>query len=137
MEIPWYTDENRRKAALVLEGYEQVMGWAKKYGVKIGFGTDAASTLIDTVLQEFTARSQFFTPYETLKQATSENAKLFELARTRNPYRAAKLGVIEAGAWADLLIYSGNPLEDINVVVDYKNTLDFIMKDGSVYMSKI
>lgn len=137
MEIPWYTDENRRKAATVLEGYDRVMGWAKKYGVKIGFGTDAAANLIDNVLQEFSARSQFFTPFEILKQATSENAKLFELARTRNPYRAAKLGVVEQGAWADLLLYKGNPLDDINVVVDYQKTLDLIMKDGEVYLSRI
>jgi imidazolonepropionase-like amidohydrolase len=42
-----------------------------------------------------------------LVQATSNNGKLFALARTRNPYRDAPLGVIEVGAWADLLLYDG------------------------------
>ncbi len=137
LDVPFFNDENRRKAAEILAGYDDVMGWAKKYGVKIGFGTDAAANMIDTVILEFEARSQFFTAYEMLKHATSENAKLFELANTRNPYRAAKLGVIEEGAWADMLLYNANPLEDIGVVMDYKNTLGLIMKDGQVYMSKI
>jgi imidazolonepropionase-like amidohydrolase len=45
--------------------------------------------------------------------------------------------VIEVGAWADLLLYDGNPLEDINVVIDYKNTLDLIMKDGEIYKNDL
>lgn len=137
MDVPFFTDENRRKAGEVVAGYEQVMGWAKQYGVKIGWGTDAASSMLDTVLLEFQQRSPFFTPTEMLKQATSANGQLFELARSRNPYRAAKLGVIEEGAWADILLYGGDPTEDIGVVIDYQNTLDLIMKDGKVHMSKI
>jgi imidazolonepropionase-like amidohydrolase len=113
------------------------MRWAKKHKVNLGFGTDAASLMVDTVLLEFEARSMYFTPYEMLVQATSNNGKLFALARTRNPYRDAPLGVIEVGAWADLLLYDGNPLEDINVVIDYKNTLDLIMKDGEIYKNDL
>ena len=62
------------------------MKLAKKYGVKMGFGTDAAAQMVDTILMEFEARSEFFTPVEMLKQATSINAELLaagkgELAR--------------------------------------------------------
>lgn len=137
MEVPFFTDENRRKAREVVDGYDQVMRWAKKHKVNMGFGTDAASLMVDTVLLEFEARSMYFTPYEMLVQATSNNGKLFALARTRNPYRDAPLGVIEVGAWADLLLYDGNPLDDINVVIDYKNTLDLIMKDGVIYKNDL
>ena len=57
----------------------------------------------------------------------------------------AKLGVIEEGAYADLLLVDGNPLEDISVIggstewfdaePEWKpiETLDLIMKDGVIY----
>ena len=64
MEVPWFTDENRRKGKTVLEGYANVMKWGKKHGVKMGFGTDAASTMVDTILYEFEARTPYFTPLE-------------------------------------------------------------------------
>ena len=133
MEVPFFTDENRRKGQEVLDGYDRVMGLAKKHGVKMGFGTDAASSLIDTILLEFEARSKFFTPLEMLKQATSTNAELLAFSNSRNPYKEAPLGVIKEGAWADILIYNGNPLEDIGIVIDYKNNLRFIMKNGEIY----
>jgi len=137
MEVPFFTEENRRKGRLVLAGYDNVMTWAKKYKVKMGFGTDAASTMVDTILMEFEARSKFFTPYEMLKQATSINAELFAMAKTRNPYRDAPLGVIKEGAWADILLYDGNPLKDIQVAINYKETLDLIMKDGKIYKNTL
>ena len=126
--MPVFTDENRRKAKEVIDGYDQVMRWAKKHRVKLGFGTDAASTMVDTVLLELEARSPHFTPYEMLVQATSNNGTLFAMARTRNPYREAPLGVIEVGAWADLLLYDGNPLDDITVTKDVR----FVMVAGKV-----
>lgn len=137
MEVPFFNDENRRKAAAILEGYDQVMAWAKKYGVKMGFGTDSAGTMVHTVLMEFKARSKFFSPYEMLKQATSINGELFAMATYRNPYRDAPIGVIKEGAWADILIYDGNTLEDINVVINYKENLDLIMKDGKIYKNTL
>jgi imidazolonepropionase-like amidohydrolase len=137
MEVPFFNDENRRKAREVLAGYDYVMTWAKKYDVKMGFGTDAASTMIDTVLMEFDARSKFFTPVEMLKQATSTNAELLAFSNSRNPYKEAPLGVIKEGAWADILIYSANPLEDINVVIDHKTNLRLIMKDGVIYKNTL
>jgi hypothetical protein len=43
MDAPFFTDENRRKAREVIEGYENDLTWAKKHGVKLGFGTDMAT----------------------------------------------------------------------------------------------
>ncbi len=137
MEVPFFTDENRRKGREVLDGYDNVMTWAKKYGVKMGWGTDAASTLMDTLLFEFEARSKFFTPVEMLKQATSTNAELLAFSNSRNPYKEAPLGVVKEGAWADVLIYSGNPLDDIGVVIDHKTNLRLIIKDGKIYKNTL
>ena len=102
-----------------------------------GFGTDAAAGMVDTILYEFTMRSKFFTPLEMLKQATSTNAELLRTCNSRDPYKAAPLGVVKDGAWADMLIYSANPLEDIKVVTEPEKSLKFIMKGGKVYKNEL
>ena len=53
----------------------------------------------------------------------------------RNPY--GKLGVIEEGAMADILIYSANPLEDVAVVADPETNLKLIIKDGVVFKNEL
>lgn len=59
-----------------------------------------------------------------------ENAALFRLAGERDPYRQAPLGVITQGAWADLLLIDGNPLEDLNLLTDPAKQLSVIVKNG-------
>ena len=66
-----------------------------------------------------------------------------------NPYPDAKLGVIEEGAYADILILDGNPLEDFSIVgtgdqwfgapkrPDSPETIQLIMKDGKVYKNTL
>ncbi len=137
MDVPFFTDENRRKGREILAGYENVMKLAKKHGVKMGFGTDAAAQMVDTILYEFENRKKFFTPLEILKQATSTNAELLRFCNSRDPYKAAPLGVVKDGAWADMLIYSVNPLEDIMVVTKPKENLKLIMKGGKVYKNEL
>ena len=137
MDVPWFTEENRRKGRTILAGYENVMKLAKKHGVKMGFGTDAASTMVDTILYEFEMRKKFFTPLEMLKQATSTNAELLRHSNSRDPYRAAPLGVVKEGAWGDVLIYDANPLEDIMVVTKPTEHLKVIVKGGKVYKNEL
>jgi len=64
--------------------------------------------------------------------ATSGNAELLALAGPRSPYEG-KLGVVEEGALADLLLVDGNPLEDLSLVADPASNFLVIMKDGEVY----
>ena len=49
--------------------------------------------------------------------ATGTNAELLALSGKRSPY-PGKLGVVEQGALADLLLVDGNPLENINLIAD-------------------
>lgn len=115
------------------------MELAKKYGVKLAFGTDVFGALgiEPDALKEFASRVKWYTPVEVLRQATSGNAELFALSGKLNPYPDGKLGVIEAGAYADLLLYDGNPLQDILVIVDYPVHLKLIMKDGKIYKNEL
>lgn len=128
-----------QKMETVLAGAEREMALAKQYQVNLAFGTDAFGPLGGEAkaLNEFLTRSRWFTPVEVLRQATSENAKLFALSGKLHPYTAGRLGVIEEGAYADLLIYEGNPLEDIRVIVDYKEHLQFIMKNGEIFKNEL
>jgi imidazolonepropionase-like amidohydrolase len=50
-----------------------------------------------------------------------------------NPYKYGSLGVIEAGAYADLIIVDGNPLDNIEILNEYQDKFKLIMKDGDVY----
>lgn len=58
------------------------------------------------------------------------------LSGPRNPY-PGKLGVIEEGAYADLLLVEGNPLEDISILTKPEENLVLVMKDGDVYKNSI
>ncbi len=76
--------------------------------------------------------ARWYTPAEVLKMATGDNAQLLALSGRRNPY-PGKLGVVEEGALADLLLVDGNPLQDINLVADPARNFLVIMKDGKVH----
>jgi len=67
-----------------------------------------------------------------LKMATADNAVLLALSGPRSPY-AGKLGVVQEGALADLLLVDGNPLESIKLVENPAKTFLVIMKDGKIY----
>jgi len=128
-----------KKMMQVKAGALVEMELAKKYNVNLAYGTDAFGAVgsESRALAEFTSRVRWFSPLEVLKQATSNNARLFAMSGKINPYTEGKLGVIEAGAYADLLIYDGNPLEDIGIITNPTETLKFIMKDGQIFKNEL
>ena len=76
--------------------------------------------------------TRWYTPAEALVMATSTNAELLALSGLRSPY-TGKLGVVEEGALADLLLVDGNPLENIKLIENPTSNFVVIMKDGKVY----
>jgi imidazolonepropionase-like amidohydrolase len=84
-----------------------------------------------------TKLKRWFTPYEALKMATSTNAELLALSGPRNPYPEGPLGVIEEGAYADLLLVDGNPLQNLDLVADPDKNFVVIMKDGKIYKNTV
>lgn len=68
--------------------------------------------------------------------ATSNCGRLFELSTYKHPYQEGKLGQIVEGAYADLLIVDGNPLEGVDCVMQ-DETKKVIMKDGVVYKNTL
>jgi len=119
-------------------GLDQVVALAKKYKIKTAFGTDLLFDPTLAVKQgKFLAKlKKWYTPYEALKMATHDNAQLFKLSGPRDPY-PGKLGVIEEGAYADLLLVDGNPLENLDLVADPDKNFVVIMKDGKIYKNTL
>ena len=130
---------SQEKFNRVTTGTDRVYKKAKEIGVKMAFGTDSAFDPEAPTKQGkmLTKMGNYFTPYEALKMATSTNAELIELCGPRNPYRDGDLGVIKEGAYADLILVDGNPLEDLNLVADPENNFVVIMKDGKVYKNTL
>ena len=126
------------KMKQVIEGTDNVYGLAKKYHLKTAFGTDILFSAREAEQQgnRLAALTRWYTPAEALIMATSTNAELLALSGLRNPY-PGKLGVVEEGALADLLVVDGNPLEDLDLVGDPGTNFKLIMKDGKIYKNTL
>jgi len=83
-----------------------------------------------------TLRARWFETAEILRQATSGNAELMAMSGPRNPY-PGKLGVIEEGAYADLLLINGDSLKDISILSKPDENLALIMKDGKIFKNTL
>lgn len=116
-------------------GWQTSVRLAKKHGVKVAFGTDLFSRTRTSRTENvmLPRLGAVFANAEVLRIATSGNAALFERSGHRNTYRAAPLGVIREGAWADMLLVRGNPLDDLRVLEDYERNLLAIVKNGIVH----
>ncbi len=101
------------------------------------FGTDLfnVESAADQV-QQLDRLSTWFEPVEILRMATGNARDLLAMSGDKNPYTAGPIGVIEAGAYADLLIVEGNPLDDISILGELDNLL-VIMKDGIIFKNTL
>jgi len=129
---------SQAKYEQVVAGLDNVVALTKKYKVKTAFGTDM---LFDPALAakqgKFLAKlKKWYTPYETLKMATHDNAQLLKLCGPRDPY-PGEFGVVKEGALADLILVEGNPLENLDLVADPDKNFVVIMKDGKIYKDTV
>ena len=133
------TSSTAEKLRQVNQGASNQLKWAKQYGVTLVFSTDQFGAPENFKIQsdEFLTLAEVFEPIEVLRMATSNVAALLELSGELHPYREGPLGVIQEGAYADLLLIDGNPLEDITLLADYENNIDLIMKDGVIYKNTL
>jgi imidazolonepropionase-like amidohydrolase len=135
---PTASENTRQKKAQVIEGTNNAFIWAKKYGVKLAFGTDILLNPQATQNQstDFVKLKQWYTPAQALRIATHDNAQLLALSGPRNPY-PGKLGVVEAGAYADLLLVDGDPTANLDLIGDPGKNFKIIMKDGVVHKNTL
>jgi imidazolonepropionase-like amidohydrolase len=122
----------------VFEGTERTYAFAKKYRIKTAWGTDVLFSRELAQLQGalVAKMTRWYTPAEALIMATGTNAQLLTLSGERNPY-PGKLGVVEEGALADLLLVDGDPLTNINLVADPNRNFVVIMKNGKIFKNTL
>ena len=140
LEADFLNEFQLAKAREVISWSDNMVRLAKKHKPKITYCVDAfgSDELFNALYaMEFRARSEHFSPLEILRQATSGAAELLEQSGKRNPYRQGRLGVIEEGAYADLLLVDGDPLADVTLFSEPEKNLRLIVKGGIVYKNTL
>ena len=134
-DLPPMDPAMRQRALQVFAGTDNAYKLAKKYKVKTAFGADILFSP-DVAARRHGAHLalllRWYTPAEVLKMATADNGEFMTLSGRINPY-PGKLGVVEQGALADLLLVEGNPLEDLKLIESPDKNFVVIMKDGVIY----
>jgi imidazolonepropionase-like amidohydrolase len=113
-----------QKINLAREQSVRGLEYAYRAGCKIGSGSDLLGDMMAQRAVEFELKAQVMPPMEVLLSATRVNAELFRMAD--------KIGTIEPGKYADLIVVGGNPLKNLRVFQD-QDTLRVIMKGGRLY----
>ncbi len=127
------------KKLLVVEGTDLAYRMAKKYKLKLAWGTDIMfdPKTAENQSTDIGKLETWFTPAQALKMITHDNAELLALCGKRNPYPQAKLGVVEEKAFADLLLVDGDPTKDLKLLTKPEKNLLVIMKDGKVFKNSL
>lgn len=116
-----YTNEQMEKTQIVLSAGTRSLEIARAAGVKMAYGTDIAFWH-EYQTEEFLVRAEVLSAAEIIHSATVIGAEVVRMD--------GQLGVIEAGALADLLVVEGNPLEDLGLLQNQGAHIAAIMKDG-------
>jgi imidazolonepropionase-like amidohydrolase len=155
LKHPVYGDPKlplRGKVEAIMKNKDTWIKLANETEVNIGFGTDIviSSKSASRGIRDFQMGmfQEGFGNFKTLYFMTGANGELMGLTGKNNPY-PKKLGVIETGAYADIILVDGNPLKDLSLVGatfdmwaaprttrDIK-TIPFVMKDGKVYHNRM
>ncbi len=112
------------KLARVRQAGLRAIEICKRAGVRLGFGTDLLGMAHGEQSREFRLRGEVEPPHEVIASATRINAEIL---------RRDDLGVIRAGAVADLIAVAGNSLADLSLLEGQGRHLTLIMKAGMVY----
>jgi imidazolonepropionase-like amidohydrolase len=113
----------------VIVGAMNALSMAHEAGLPIVYGTDLFADTHEHQLEEFIIRSEVQSPADLIRGATSTAARLLQME--------GQVGVVASGAFADLLVVDGNPLEDIRVLTTPDRTLRLIMKEGQIYKNEL
>jgi imidazolonepropionase-like amidohydrolase len=155
LNLPSLTPENLRKLRVARDQMASYYDLVKKYKPKQVFAVDAVVMPRIAMKQqrdhEIWLFAHHFGNFAMLKAATSAAGELAALCGPLTSYHDGKLGVIEEGAYADILLVDGNPLEDITVIGGSEKWMDapmreagvgietmrLIMKDGKIYKNTL
>ena len=123
------TADMLEKNDIVLDGALRSLEICKKAGVKVGYGSDLLGPLQVEQSREFIFRAEVLKPLEIIRQATIVGAEILR--------QEGKLGIVEPGAFADLIVVDGNPLKKLELFLDQGAHLPVIMKAGKFHKNRL
>ena len=102
---------------------------AKAEGVKMAYGTDLLGELHRCQSDEFRIRGAVLSAAEIIRSATLVGAEIVGME--------GRLGTIAPGAYADLLVVDGDPLQDLGLLTGEGEHLAAIMKGGAFVKNEL
>jgi len=133
-EMPGLPDYMAQKAKQCAAANRKSIELVHRAGINVALGTDYgndenANTRYQYIGKEFKAICDGgFSEMESLQIGTINGAKVMRMEE--------RIGSLEAGKLADIVIIDGNPLENIEVLGDAAH-VRFVMKEGKVYKNTI
>jgi len=121
--------ESMAKLALVKDEAVGRMAYMRDAGVHVGFGTDLIGALQPQQCIEFALRANVFSNFEILQQCTLNNAQIIGAE--------GDIGEIVEGAFADIILVDGNPLENLSCLEDDGAHIPLIMKGGEMHKNEL
>ena len=107
--------------------------------IRLLFGTDMMITGPDYQVEQSEDIRYYekrFGTMRALRALTGTANEVFALTTYQNPYPKGKIGVLEAGSYADLLLVDGDPTKSVSVLADTDH-LRLFMKGGTVYKNTL
>jgi imidazolonepropionase-like amidohydrolase len=123
------TSDMLAKNDLVIDGGLKSLEICKRAGVPVGYGTDLLGALQVEESREFILRSEVLSPIEIIRQATTIGAKIVR--------QEGKIGTLNAGAYADLIVVDGDPLKNLGLFQEQGKHLSAIMKGGKFHKNRL
>lgn len=127
------------KGAFIREGEATATELINRYQLPILFGTDLMIWGPDVEPPESEDLKYYkkrFGSLNGLRAATGNANAIIRLTTYQNPYPNGKIGVLEEGSYADLLLVNGNPVEDLDILSD-TNNIQLIMKNAVIFKNTL
>jgi imidazolonepropionase-like amidohydrolase len=121
--------DQHAKVYEVLDAGKAALELAHRAGLPIVYGTDLLGGMHPRQLTELTLRAEAQPRADVLRSATTVAARLLGLE--------GRVGVVAPGAFADLLVVDGNPLERLEVLTDPARNLRLVMAAGRVHRNEL
>jgi imidazolonepropionase-like amidohydrolase len=123
------TGESLAKNEAVLQGGLKSLEICKRNGVPVAYGSDLLGELHWDQSNEFVIRQEVVSPIEIIRSATTIGADVLRMP--------GKVGTLQPGAFADVIVVDGNPLKDLALLGDQGKHLSLIMKAGSLHKNRL
>ncbi len=130
-EIAWpaYTKTKIESLKKIIPEIMQTTERIIKAGCNVGSASDLSPAEFDGVGWEIKLKTECgMTPYQAIKSATVVNSKLFQMEN--------RIGTIEVGKWADIIVVDGHPDEEAIILAD-PNNVRLVMKRGDIFKNTV